>query len=93
MKPFREELLPYTEFYEYHYGTKTQYRVTQNWNKVLSNRELLEEIFYPSDPSNLDTDFLMEELGVILGDSLITELTYTRKATHNHLSVVGGIYL
>ena len=78
MKHFREELPPYASFHRHHYGTKTKFRVVTNANKVLLNKEISQEMFHPSDPSNLETYFLMEELGEILADSLTSELTDTR---------------
>jgi len=69
-----------------------QFRVVRNTNKVLLNKELLQEIFYPTDASNLETDFLIEELSEIFTNSLLLELTNTRKAIQNHLSMVGRKY-
>ena len=90
MKPFREELPPCKEFHRHHYGTKTQYKVIRNKNKVLSNRELLNEIFNLSSTSNLDIDFLIDEPRHMFATSLISELTDTRKVSYNHFSAVGG---
>ena len=92
MKPFWDELLPFAEFHEYYYGKKTQYRVVRNINKELPNRELLNEIFYPKDSSNLKTDYLLDNYGVLIAEILIKELTDKRKVIHNHLSAVEGIY-
>ena len=91
-KPFRDELPPFREFYEHRYGKKTQYRVVRNLNKELPNRELLNELFYPQDPSNLETDYLLNDHGLLIAETLLNELTDKRKATHNHLSAVDGKY-
>ena len=92
IKLFRDELPLMAEFYKYHYRKKKQYRVVRNTNKELPNKKLLEEIFYPKDASNIETDFLIEEHGAILAKTLITELTDKIKAIYNYLSAVDRIY-
>ena len=91
-KLFREELPPYKEFHEHRYSKKIQHRVMRNMNKELPNRELLNKLFYPKDPSNVKIDYLLNDHGVLIAETLMKELTDKRKATHNHLSVVDGKY-
>ena len=60
--------------------------------KFYQIRNFLKKLFYPSNILNLEIDFLMEELGKILSDSLISELIDTRNEAHSILSMVDGKY-
>ena len=57
VKLFKDELPPFAVFNECHYGKKTQHRVVRNANKFLPNKELLDEIFHPKNPTSIKTDF------------------------------------
>ena len=58
--------------------------------KHLPYLELRKELFYPSDATNVESYFLMEELGLLLASTMLSELRDNRKAAHNHLSSLGG---
>ena len=88
LKLFREELLICKEFYEHRCGKKMQHRAARNSNKELLNRELLNKIFYSKDPSNLETDFSLDNLSALIAETSIEELIDRIKAAHNHLSAV-----
>ena len=51
---------------------------------------LKEELFNQQDASNIETDFLTEEIGSIVATTLLKEFTDTRKSTYNHLSALDG---
>ena len=69
---------------------KKQHGMARSGTKHLPNKVLLEELFQPRDPTNIETDFAMEDMGVMLGDKSIRELLDKIKAAHNHLSSIGG---
>ena len=72
-------------------GKKIQHRVVRNINKELPNRELLNETFHPKDPSNLKTDYLLDNFSILIADALIKELTHKRKVRCNYLSAVARL--
>ena len=60
--------------------------------KLIPNQAHLQELFYPSDPTNIESNFLVEEFGLVWVDSIIKEFLNKKKATHNYLSTIEGIY-
>ena len=53
---------------------------------------LRKELFTPDDPSNVDTDYLMNEMGAIFSETILKELRNKNKATHDHLSSLDGMH-
>ena len=69
MKTFKDELPHFEDFYEHHYGKKNQNRVVRNAKKFIPNKELLDEILHPKNPTNIEDDLLMEGHGETLADA------------------------
>ena len=53
---------------------------------------LRKEVYDPQDASNIETDFMMKELGEIIANTMLEELRDKNKATSNHLSSAGGLF-
>ena len=89
---FELEIPPYKNYIDYLYNTKTQYKVVRDRIKYQPFKELRKELFNPTCESNIETNCLIENLGIITANTLIDEFRDIRKATRNHLSCVRGIY-
>ena len=85
-----KETPPFKEHKECIFSEKGQHEIVRDSAKVHPFQMLKEELFNPQDSSNIETDFLPEELGSIVATTLLKEFTDTRKATHNHLSASDG---
>ena len=88
----KNEIPPFNEHINYLYNDKVQYKVVRGRVKYQPLKLLREELFHPIDPSNIETDFLMEDMGSITSETLLQEFTDEKKATSNHLSEIGGKY-
>ena len=86
------ELPSLQEYLEHMFHKKRQHRVLNNLGKELPHNLLRKEVFHPDEPSNIDTDYLMNELGLVFAEALLTELRDKRKATHNHLYSLDGMH-
>ena len=72
------------------FNKKRQYKILKQLGKELPHDLLRKELFDPDDPSNIDTSYLMNEMGIVFATKIIQELRDKRKATHNHLSSLDG---
>ena len=72
------------------YNDKVQHKAVRARVKHQPLKLSHEELFHPIDPSNIETDFLMEDMGSTTSKTLLQEFTDERKATSNHLSEIGG---
>ena len=54
--------------------------------------ELKNKVFAPSNPKNLETNHLMNDLSKIVAASVLDEIRHPNKATHNHLSSVNSMH-
>ena len=86
----KNEIPPFKECVDHMHDDKVQHKILRDRIKFQPMKLLREELFQPTDPSNIETDFLMENMGSILSETMLQELTDKRKATRNHLSEVGG---
>ena len=50
------------------------------------------DLFDSSDDISIEIDFAMEDLGLIVAETLLKEWRNPMKDTHNHLSTIGGKY-
>ena len=89
---YRNEINQFDEYLKYVYENKKHRTVARTEVRFLPYLELKKEVFAPSDPSNLETDHLMNDLSKIVATSILEEIRHPNKATHNHLSSCNGIY-
>ena len=75
VKSFRKELPPFEECFEFLCGSKSQNRVTMNGAKLLSMKEQLQELLHIVNATNLETFFLMENLGLVWVNEMTSNLT------------------
>ena len=59
--------------------------------KALPFKLLRDELFNPNEISNIESDFQIEDLGIIASETILKEL-HDKKATRHHVSSIGGIY-
>ena len=94
-KSLMEELPPLEEYIN-HMFEKKQQKVVSGFNssgrklKEIPFSVLRDELFFPKLDTNHNTNNFMEELAKIVAQSILQELRDTKKATHEHLSSVGG---
>ena len=69
---------------------KRKHRAIRNGTKILPMKDQSQELFYTVNPENLETDFLMEDLGLVWTNSMMSELTNKKKATHDKLLSTNG---
>lgn len=88
----RIEIDPFDEYLKCVYENKKHRKVARTSVSFSPCLELKKEVFAPSDPSNLETDHLMNDLSKIVATSILDEIRHPNKATHNHLSSCNGIH-
>lgn len=49
------------------------------------------ELFHPTNVNNIENDFLMEELGLVVAGNILQELEDNRKSICNHSPRIGGL--
>ena len=91
-REFEEELPPFSTYTSFIHNTKQQHSVVRDSTKHLPYKHLRNELFNPQDPSNIESDFLMEAHGTVVAETLLSELNHKIKATRNHLSSAGDIF-
>ena len=89
---FIQELKPFKEYLDHVFEKKRQCKILKEEGKELPCNILRKELFDPEEPSNVETEYLMNDLGKIIAQTILKELRDPNKATHNHLSSAGGIY-
>ena len=50
------------------------------------------ELFNPDDPSNVETGHMMDDMGIIISETLLKESRDEKKSTFNFLSSNDGIF-
>ena len=89
---FDLKIPPCKNYADYLCSTKTQDKVARDWIKHKPFKELKNDLFNPKYNSNVETNSLIESLGLITASTLIDEFADKRKVTMNHLSCAGGKY-
>ena len=50
------------------------------------------ELFNPADPRNVETDRVKDDIGFVVAETLLKELSDEKKETHEHLSMNNGMH-
>ena len=87
----RNELKPFNKYLAYVYENKNQCKVTRATGKFLPYSKLKKEILTPSEPSNLETDYLIGKLSKIIASSILEEIRNLNKVTCNHYSSTNSV--
>ena len=87
---FEEELPPLKECLSYVKNKKRQNTKESNNTKELSFDILKDELFESQDITNIESNYLMGNLGSIVAKSLLDELRDPKNDTSDHLTTSGG---
>ena len=87
---YERETPPFKECKEHMHAKKNQFKIVRDESKLQPYHLLRKELLTPDDPSNVETDHLIEELGSVLASTLLREFADARKVTHQHLSAIKG---
>ena len=74
------------------HGNKHQCRFVRDATRLFTFKEHQAEKFFPTDPINVESDFLMKELGLFLANSMQAKLRNKREDSHNHLTSFCGVF-
>ena len=83
--PFRNELKKFDGHLACMHENKKQNKVARKSEKSMPCTELKNELFTPSEPSNMETSHLMEDLCKMAVSSILEEIRNPNKAAPNHL--------
>ena len=86
------EFPPFKENIEHAHEKKAQHKVRRDSASLVPCTLLRKEVYDPQDASNIETDFMMKELGEIISNTMLGELRDKKKAKSNHLSSTGGLF-
>ena len=78
---FEQKLPPFANYTNFIHNRKQQCSVVYDSQKFKLN-----------EPTNAESNFLIEALGSAVAKSLLSELTDKQKATRNHLSSAAGMF-
>ena len=81
---------PFKDHKEHMHTKKNRFKIVRDESKLQLCHLLRKGLFTPNDPSNVEMDHLIEELGSVLASTLLREFADMRKATHQHLSAING---
>ena len=59
--------------------------------KYKLHTELRSKLLHLEDINNIETDFLIEQLGLVVTKTILQELEDKRKVIHNYLSYIGSV--
>ena len=90
--PLINELPPLKDYLHYYYNDKKSYKIVRDQIKHQPHQVVRNELFNPDDASNVETDYLMEEIATIIAETYLKELQDPKKATFKHVSNNDGIY-
>ena len=82
-----EELPEFKAYLEYEFKDKKLEYVEASQTKAVPLRELIKELFAPTDPDNQESTEMLETLALIGTPALIGELIDESKATYKYLSI------
>ena len=86
-----QKLPPFNDYLEHFFQKKRQLNVLKEINKELPHGLLRKELFNRYDPSNIDADYLMNEMGLILASTIVAELKDNIKDTYNNPFILHSV--
>ena len=69
----QDEIESYDEHIKCLCYAKAQHKVVHNGTKLLQFKLLRDELFNPTDTSNIESDFLADDLGIVLAETILKE--------------------
>ena len=82
----REKLPPFKDYLQHCYKSKKTHKFARDRTQYQLHLFVKNELFNPADPINIETDHIMDGMGIITLETLLKEFRDEKKETLKHLS-------